>query len=86
MNTPTIILVIGFIVVVVSFTIENYKKDKNEKKNLFEYAVILLAIILGAITASRYYNNLMPIAMWSLLPGVIAAFLIEARRRRKKDL
>jgi Na+-translocating ferredoxin:NAD+ oxidoreductase RnfE subunit len=81
-----LILVIGFIAVVISLGVKNYKKDKYEKRNLFEYVIILSAIIIGAAVAFPYYNDLMPIALWSLLPGVIAALLVEARRKRKKDL
>lgn len=85
MNISKLIIVIGFIAVVISFAVRNYKKDKYEKKIVFEYVIILFAIILGAVVAYQYYDDLMPIALWSLLPGVIAALLVEARRRRQKE-
>lgn len=86
MNISKLIIIIGFFAVVISFGVKNFKKDKYENKNVFEYVIILLAIFLGAIVAYQYYNDLMPIALWSLLPGVIAALLVEARRRRSKDI
>lgn len=77
---------LGFFSVVIVFGVENYKKDKYENKHIFEYVIILFAFFLGAIVAYQYYNDLMPIALWSLLPGVIAVLLVEARRRRKKNI
>ncbi len=85
-NIAKLILVIGFIAIVVSFVVKHYKKDKYEKKNLIEYSFILFAIIMGTAIAFPYYNDLIPIAFWSLLPGAFAAIIVEARRRRKKDL
>ncbi len=81
-----LILVIGFIAFVISLGVKNYKKDKYEKKNVYEYAFILFAIILGIAVAFPYYDDLIPIAFWSIVLGALAAFFVEARRRRKKDL
>ncbi len=86
MNIPKLIIMLGFFAVVIVFAVENYKKDKYENKHIFEYVIILFVLFLGAIVAYQYYNDLMPIALWSLLPGVIAALLVEAHRRRNKNI
>ena len=86
MNIAKLIIAIGFFAVVIAFAVENFKKDKYNNKNIFEYVIILLAMFLGAAIAYQYYSDLMPIVLWSVVSGVVPAVIVEARRRRKKDL
>ncbi len=85
-DIPKLILVLGFFAYIVSLAVKYFKKDKYENKKITEYVIELLATFLGGLIAYPYYTDLMPIALWSICSGAIAALIVEGRRIRRSKL
>ncbi len=84
MEIPKLIVIVSLFAIVITTGIRNFKTNKYKNKNICEYVLILLVIFLGAIVAYPYYGDMIPIALWSVLPGVIVVLIVEALRKRNK--
>jgi len=84
MEIPKLIIIVSLFAIVITTGVKNCKANNYKNKNISEYVLILMVISLGAIVAYPYYGDMVPIALWSVLPGIVVVLIVEALRKRNK--
>ena len=82
MDAPKLIIIVSFFAIVISVCIKNFRKKTFKHKNISEYVFISLAVLFGVMISYPYYEDFIPITLWSVIPGVSVALIVEALKKR----